>query len=156
MLCCHQQWVHLIKMSLFPCSFQNMSQKEYYHLRFYFYVIKEVVGASADLQPENRVVCQARICHKGRCCKMVFVICMVYVVILSLLNMFIEKTKQFYSYMEYSIVLSIRTARVWMPGVWKETCLIHMYVDDAGLYQTTTASKWQTGKLCDRFSEAMG
>lgn len=70
-----------------------MSQKEYYHLRFYFYVIKEVVGASADLQPENRVVCQARIRHKGRCCKMVFVICMVYVVILSLLNMFIEKNK---------------------------------------------------------------
>lgn len=70
-----------------------MSQKEYYHLRFYFSVIKEVVGTTADLLPENRVVCEARIHDKGRCCKMIFAICMVYVVILSLLIMFIDKNK---------------------------------------------------------------
>lgn len=75
-------------MSLFPCSFQKKVSERIVSFRILFKgnIIEKVESTTADLVAGERITCQARIREKWTWCKMVSGICMVYMVILSLLN----------------------------------------------------------------------
>jgi len=57
-------------------------------------IIEKVEGTTAELLSGKRIVCQARIHDKCIWCKVIFGICVVYMVTLSLLNIFIRKDQK--------------------------------------------------------------
>lgn len=74
-------------------------------------IIEKVEGTAIDLLAGKRIAYQASIHDKCTRCKMIFGISVVYMVFLSLINIFhLERRKQYCLYMKYTIVLKIHTA----------------------------------------------